>query len=408
MCGSDLESGNDGYGNYNTSQAGLATEDLREILSVTNQPDDVNIIVETGGAGKWSTKYGISNTKLGRYHVANQKLVKDTELTYASMGLQSTFESFLKWGFTSYPAEKTGVILWNHGGAMRGVCYDEKKDDDCLLNSEVSAALKNAFKSSSISSKLEFIGYDACLMQVQDIAEANSEYFNYMIAAEESEAGEGWEYSSWVDDLYAKKDTQVILKEICDSFVNSYTKTYGSSTNDQTLSYLDLSKMAAYKTAFESLAVQVKSKGSKSAFQTLAKTVKEYGTAVYTKQELQEAGYSTSSSSQYYYGNYGIELINGYYYDWGYNYFGTLDAKDFLNKLAANSTYSSLKTQYIDPALSALGELVVYSKKGSQAGNSNGLALYFPLHSLCEKSKYYSTSETTFTNWRSVVNTFGA
>ena len=53
MCGADLESGYDGY-STNTSQAGYATMDLNEILSVSGQPDDVNIIIQTGGAKSWA------------------------------------------------------------------------------------------------------------------------------------------------------------------------------------------------------------------------------------------------------------------------------------------------------------------------------------------------------------------
>ena len=52
MCGSDLESGYDGY-STNTSEAGLGSADILEICSVKNQPKDVNIIIETGGAKAW-------------------------------------------------------------------------------------------------------------------------------------------------------------------------------------------------------------------------------------------------------------------------------------------------------------------------------------------------------------------
>ena len=124
MCGSDLE-----------SQYGFASEDIKEILSVENQPDDVNIIIETGGCKRWKS-YNISNRKLSRYHIENNKLVLDTTLKNASMGEKSTFESFLTWGLESYPAEKTGLIIWNHGGALSGACYDDNYNGDTLLNSE--------------------------------------------------------------------------------------------------------------------------------------------------------------------------------------------------------------------------------------------------------------------------------
>lgn len=404
MCGSDLESGYDGY-NTNVNDYGLASLDISEILSVSGQPDDVNIIIETGGAKAWKNP-NISSTRLGRYHVKNKKLIQDENLNYSSMGLSSTFQSFLEWGLTKYPADKTGVILWNHGGGMLGVCYDEKKSNDSLLNSEINTAVKNTFKSLGRKEKLEWIGYDACLMQVQDIADYNSEYFNYMIASEESEAGEGWEYDTWIDDLYAGKDTESILKSICDGFIASYDKTYGAAgyANDQTLSYLDLSKFSAYKEAFEDLAISVRSTATASALRTMMKTVKEYGTTYY--EDITDGGYSTNPSSDYYYGNYGVtyDSTNHVYIDWGYNYFATFDVVDFLNKLG--NKYSTL-TAKINNVKTAYNELVKYNKTGAQAGNSNGLCLYFPLHKACDKNTTYSLTETNFINWKLVVDAFG-
>ena len=116
-------------------------------------------------------------------------------------------------------------------------------------------------------------------MSVQDIAEFNSAYFNYQISSEESEAGYGWDYDNWVDNLYNKQSTTTILKEICDTFIKD-NGGVNSSSGDQTLSYLNLSYMAAYKTAWENMATQLKTKltsSNKSAFNTaIINNVKHY------------------------------------------------------------------------------------------------------------------------------------
>ena len=345
MCGADLE-----------SQSGLASMDLAEILSVKNQPDDVNIVIETGGAKKWK-KYNIDASVLSRYHVENQSLVLDEKVAKANMGKQSTFESFLDWGLNEYPAEKTGVVFWNHGGALGGCCYDENYGSDSLLNSEASAAFKNVFEKNNID-KLEYVGYDCCLMQVQDIAEFNSHYFNYMVGSEEAESGYGWDYENWIDDLYAGKDTRTILKATCDSFVSSC-----GLSSDQTLSYLDLSKMEDYYTKFEALSAAIKStvQNNSNAFKTLLKSVKSFG----------DDGYS------------------------GIYSFGTIDGYDFLNKLGSNSKFSSFKNQ-IDEVKAAYKSLVAYSKAGTGAGNANGLIVIAAIY------VSYPASETRFTNWRSL------
>ena len=411
LCGSDLESGWDGQ-RTNLTKGGYATEDIKEILAVKNQPEDVNIVIETGGAKAWKSNYGISSKYLQRHHVENGKLVTDASLSNVSMGKSSTLQSFLEYGLQNYPAEKTALILWNHGGALSGVCYDENFTDkngqsDCLLASEVESALKGAFNSSGLTvgqDKLEWIGYDACLMAVQDIAEINSKYFNYMVASEESEAGEGWEYTSWLDDLYSNKSTETILKAICDGFIDSYDKTYGKQgyDNDQTLAYYDLNKMDAYKNAFEALATTMSStiKNNTSTFNSLMKTVKAYGDT-----------YLEKSDYQYYLQNYGYSdymfdkvVLDGetYYLLHGYYDYGTFDARDALTKIKANSKFGSFASE-INNVLNLLDELVVYSAKGNEAGESNGLCLVCPMDSYLT-TDYYKDSESNFDNWRSLVN----
>ena len=361
MCGADLESDN-----------GLATSDIKEILSVSGQPDDVNIIIQTGGAKKWKTTYGISANYTQRWHVKDGKLVKDKDLTKVNMGLSTTFQSFLEWGLTEYPAEKTGVVLWNHGGAMRGACYDELFGDDSLSNSETKTALTNAFNTVGRDENLEFIGYDCCLMQVQDIAEFNSEFFNYMIASEESESGYGWDYDTFVDDLYALKPTETILKAIVDGFISDNGGA-SSSRGDQTLSYLDLSKMANYKAKWEAMAAALKNKitsSNASSFRSLVKSAKHFA-------------------------------------DTDYTYFGTFDAKDFLNKLQSNSTFNP-GGSYISETLTAFSQLVKYSVAQKGAGNAYGLCMFFSTSSSAQKGTYYTASLTNFTNWRSIVSSYGA
>ena len=163
--------------------------------------------------------------------------------------------------------------------------------------------------------------------------------------------------------------------------------------------------MANYKAKFESLASAVKVEATASGLRSMAKTVKEYGTAYYESQDdLYDAGYDLYPGEEYYYGNYGIVYENGYYVDHGYNYFGTFDVADFLDKLS--NKYSALSSK-VEETKAALNQLVVYKNNGDEAGNSNGLCLYFPLHTMCQKATYYSATETNFSAWRTVVNSFG-
>ena len=358
MCGADLESSN-----------GLATGDLTEIFNVTGQPDGVNIIVETGGASSWK-KYNISANYLTRYHVENQGLVKDSQETKASMGLQSTFQSFLEWGMTEYPAKKTGVIMWNHGGALDGCCFDENFSDDPITNSEAKAAYAAAFNNVGRTENLEWIGYDACLMAVQDVAEFNSHYFNYMVASQETEGGYGWDYDrGWLKSLFNNPtgiETSTLLTQICTNFI-------ADNSSESTLSVLDLTKMSAYKTAWENVALQLTNIINSSSKWTSFKNVVN---------QCKKFGYS-SDYSQY---------NNGYAYD-------VFDAQDLITKCQSNSTYSSCSWSALQTAFT---NLVICSKYTSDYSGSHGLNFFCPLCPNINTSSYYSTSITAFTTWRTL------
>ena len=363
MCGADLE-----------SESGLATSDLNEILSVSGQPDEVNIIVETGGANSWS-KSQIPANKLARWEIRNRQFVKKQELTYASMGLTSTLQSFMEWGFENYSSEKYGLILWNHGGAMGGVCFDERANDDSLTADEVYDAVSGAKSSKGITDKLEWITYDACLMAVQDVAEFNSYNFNYMLCSQESEVGEGYDYDAWLPTLYNNPgiDGGELLEVIGHTFIQSIDSMYHSKNHDQTQSVYDLTKMSAYKSAFESIATDLN-----SIIGTNTTKIKSLANLIASARE------------------YGCD-------DGESNGFEVFDMKEALNKVKANSTFSSISSK-VTTFYTALNDLVIYEEHGT-ATTGCGICIYSPWSQAYPYN--YGSNEyrkSNFTEWKKVSN----
>lgn len=387
ICGSNLESDTDG---------GAATDDLNEILQVrSQQPDTVNIAVETGGASSWQMS-GVSSSKLGRWEInsSSNKMISKGNIADASMGEASTLQSFLEWGITTYPAKKYGLFMWNHGGAMDGCCFDENHDDDGLYSNEVHAGVSAARNTCNITGNLEFIAYDACLMAVQDVAEMNSLDFNYMICSQETEWSGGYDYDAWLPTLYnnpATVSTQTVLTKVGDTFMDYYEK---AGYYDQTQSVLDLSKMAAYKTAWEDMTQSLTSiVNSSSKWSTFAG---------YINQAL-KYGYNDES--------YAVQYNNGYAYD-------VFDVKGAINKLKAASEYSSMSSKFT-AVLNALNDVVIYNRYGSNASvrGSCGLCLFCPISgynqindATWDKIYYeanYDSTRTNFTKWQAFVARYG-
>ena len=355
MCGADLE-----------SQNGLATSDLNEILAVNNQPTDVNIVIQTGGAKSWS-KSGISASKSQRWEVRNKQMVKVKEEGKKNMGLQTTLQDFVTWGLTNYPAEKYGLIMWNHGGAMDGCCFDEQYSNDSITADEMYNAVKNARASVGMSDKLDWVTYDACLMAVQDVAEYNSYNFKYMLSSQESEGGYGYDYDAWLPTLYSNPsvNTATLLEKIGQTFLDE-EKRLGEY--DQTQSVLDLSKMSAYKEAFESFASSLN-----SVIGTNSTKTKTLGNAIYSAQKYGGDG------SQY--------------------QFDVYDARSALNKIVSKSDFSSLSSS-ANTLISKLNDMVVYESHGTQTTGC-GLCIFCPIIS---NWGYGSSTKSNFSNWITVSN----
>lgn len=370
LCASDLESSN-----ATTSQGGYATRDITEILNVSC-PSNVNFVLQTGGTTKWSTKYGISATNIDRYHVENKSLVMDARLDQANMGDYQTFEEFLEWGMTTFPAKKYGVIMWDHGAGMAGCCQDDNYNGDVLLNSEVYDAVHDARILAGISNKLEFIAYDICLMAVQDIADFNSYNFNYMLASQESESGSGYDYDSWLPTLYnnaANVNTVTLLTKIADTFIAEQ-----GTSSDQTQAVYDLSKMPTYHVAFEALAAKLRTIiTSASAWTTFANLVNQ----------CQKYGKVDTTS-----------FNNGYIFD-------VFDMDQLITKMQASSTYRTSCSSELAALRSAFDDVVVYERHGS-ATSGGGMCFFCPISGYNEHY-VYDSYETDFVNWLTLCETYG-
>lgn len=241
LCGSDLESG-----------GGFASNDLQELMEVT-LPDNVKVVIETGGSSQWNNDF-VDAEKLQRFVYAGNELELVDEQPSANMGETQTLADFLSYAKEHYPAEKTAVVFWNHGGgSVAGAAFDELYGNDSLNLSELHEAFGSVWDLSSEKPPVELIGFDTCLMATVDVAAAFSDIGKYLVASEETEPANGWYYSHWVKALADKSDMDgaELGKAICDTY---YAGCEAVGTQDNTtLSVTDLSKIKPLLEAYEAL-----------------------------------------------------------------------------------------------------------------------------------------------------------
>ena len=104
---------------------------------------------------------------------------------------------------------------------------------------------------------------------------------------------------------------------------------------------------------------------------------------------------------------YGIDNIDGKYYEWGSNYFGTFDAYDFFTKISDISFFSSL-TSELSNIQAAVEDVVIYNAIGKDAGEAHGISLFYPTSGSANKEAYYTLQQTSFSGWQTMVSETGA
>lgn len=350
MCGSNLE-----------TNSGAATKNIREMLGA-DIPENTTVVIETGGSKKWRN-YEISSDKLSRYVIENGELVLKETAENANMGNSDILTDFLNYCTSEYPADRTGVIFWDHGGgSIKGVCFDENFSYDGLTLAELNKAF------SSINKKFDFIGFDACMMATYDTATTLSQYTDYMIASEEIEPSGGWDYSSLLQSFTENVSTEDFGKAVCDSYIEKCKSNKKDSL--ATLSLLDLTKIKETDEAFESFAENM---------------------GLATNEKYGNVGILTAVDSSTKFG--GNSAVEGYS--------NMIDLYNFADSLkGSNTSAESLCT--------SLDDLIAYKVNGEGRTAAGGVSIYYPsiydanelytYLSICKSEKYKSYLNELYTD----------
>lgn len=244
LCGSDLET------NY-----GCATQDLMELMEVT-LPENVRVVIQTGGAKEWQNNV-VNADILQRYVYDSAGLTLVDELPPASMGDTATLTDFLRFCKTYYPAEHTAVLFWNHGGgSVNGAAFDERYYLDSLTLDEMRTAFGRVWPGDEADPPLELVGFDTCLMATVDVVDTFVGTARYLVASEEVEPGNGWNYTGWAGALAEDPtmDGAALGRIICDTYYAGCEAV--GTQNKATLSLTDLTRCGPLLEAYEAFGAE--------------------------------------------------------------------------------------------------------------------------------------------------------
>ncbi len=330
-----------------TLTKGAASSDLEEITSV-QLPENVKFVIQTGGSSRWS--YEMVNPNRSQIFVYDSTGIQEVESnSIKNMGDQQTLTDFLQYCNTNYPADHQGLIFWNHGGGISGFCNDENYAYDNITFDEMKYALSQTFEATdSEDPALEFVGFDCCLMGTMELANALNGYAKYLIASEELEPGQGWDYQRWLSKFV--KDTSINGAQLGRLIADTYVDFYASEqleiglnliSFDTTMSVIDVKKAVQANTNYETLVEKI--------FENALKDPKTLSTL------------SSASQEAIRYGGSSYATLN------------MLDLGDFMEALEKD--YPSQATQMG----SLIDDCVLYHRTSLSMADSKGISMYFPV-----------------------------
>ena len=242
---------------YMAADNNLATNAIADInsMEMATQAENLNIIVQV------DLPEGAK-----RYRIAQDASPQITSPVISNMGSidsgdYQTLNSFIKWGFQAYPAERKMLVIWSHANSWykenipKWLCPDDGSENlISVFNGEFAKAFTNA-------PHLDILLLDACSMQGIEVLTEIYPFTDYVIASADLVYANGFPYEQIIPLFAADMDT--ILTQIPNLYVESYLPGGEINTGWQywttTCSAIKTAGIPAFNAAFKSFATTFRS-----------------------------------------------------------------------------------------------------------------------------------------------------
>ena len=332
VCGSDSESMDGAWGR---------NMDLIYDMGITDE--NVELIMKFGGAKN-------SHVEMLQDYIDKKQVWKrgsggwseyDVDDKYEDMGKGSSLSDFLKLPRDTVAINK-GLVVWNHGGgAVYGVCYDERTGNMMDLN-QLHEAVYSTLQPDRETPPLDFVMFSACLMSNIETANCFKDIARYMIASEEIATDT---FMSLKPVLACLNNDACIKSDDFAKYIAEDIASRGESVDTYfgTVSVIDLTKL-----------------------DKLNKAYSDYGKALRELAEQDKAFLTRLDRETFYADNYGgNNKLGGYY--------------NMVDIWALANNTRDVTPAESEALMSAIDEAVVYNANGKYRKSSHGISMYYPL-----------------------------
>ena len=221
--------------------APYALEDINE-MEAANLPDNIHVTFMIDGndsyvSEDWSgTKYGVIS------HDEDTSTINSytQDIGEKNTGDADTLTDFINWSANIAPSDNYALVVWDHGGGIFGTSWDETSSYDNLSIDELQSAIQN-----SNVNKFGMVGFDACEEGVIDASYSLKDNADYVVASENTEPGDGWDYTGWLNKVADEvNNNSLTMENVAKDAVNAYKDFYTDvNISGTTLSAVDTSKL---------------------------------------------------------------------------------------------------------------------------------------------------------------------
>ncbi len=193
-----------------------ALDDLNE-MEVGGSTQDVNIIAlfdgTTGGDSRIfqiTKDPGGNNIGIVSQVIDDQGAVIDPLTNEVDMSSYLVLDDFVDWTMENYPAQRTALIIWDHGnGIFGGLAQDG-------INLMPTWDMRQAL----IGHDLDIVGMDLCWHGCVETAYELVGIADFFIGSIAEEPSDGWDYSAISEFLIGdpNSDAEALSREIVDSY----------------------------------------------------------------------------------------------------------------------------------------------------------------------------------------------
>lgn len=171
---------------------------------------------------------------VGRAIIRPDRDMSQIATTFERIGERNTGDpetliEFVSWAVDVAPANRYALVMWDHGSGLFGTNEDSESGNDVLLTSELVSALEQ-LRTAGIPIELDVLSFDACLMAMAEVAYAARNHATVMVASQENEGGDGYDYRTAFLSL-ATVPERILPEALASGIVASYAQQYGGTGN---------------------------------------------------------------------------------------------------------------------------------------------------------------------------------